>query len=476
MTFIDAWMWAGSVKSRHLRLLASVGCGALLLGPASALAASAPALNAAETFSVLAALSMSAAGAGTTVSGDLGLSPGLAASKTGPWVVGGSEYFGPSSLAFTAQADALTAFNNLAGQASDGTWAASPWSPVPGVWTAALDTTFAGTITLNGSSSDVWVFQVGQDMTFSGSVILTGNAQACNVFWQIGRDATIAVNSAFVGTLIAGRDVTLVSGATVNGRIISLNSSLTTDGNTISGPTCPAATPTATSTATQTDLPGTTATSTATSTLAPVLSATATPSVTATRTVTATRSVTATPTATPSVTATRTVTQTPTQTPTRTPRPPILRIFKTATSKVAPGATLVYSLSYGNAGDLTATGVVITETVPNHTRFNAAASTPGWSCPNGSVPGTVCTLSVPDVAPGANQTALFAVTVDKSPGAGVIRNLALVAGIGATPGEGYATTIVSTPIPAPSLNPLGIAAVLLLLAGIARFGLRRAQY
>jgi len=201
-------------------------------------AATAPALGTASTFSVLANLSMSAAGAGTTISGDLGLSPGLAVSKTGPWTVGGSQYFGVGGLSATAQTDALSAYNNLAGQSSNGVWGVNPWSPAPGVWTVALDTTFTGTITLNGGYDDVWVFQVGQDMTFSGSVVLTGNAQPCHVFWQIGRDATIAASSQFVGTLIATRDITLVSGATVNGRLISLTSSLTTDGNTITGPTC----------------------------------------------------------------------------------------------------------------------------------------------------------------------------------------------------------------------------------------------
>jgi len=83
-------------------------------------AASAPSLGGASSFSVLAALSMSAAGAGTTISGDLGLSPGLAVSKTGPWTVGGSEYFGVGGLSATAQTAALNAFNNLGSQSSDG--------------------------------------------------------------------------------------------------------------------------------------------------------------------------------------------------------------------------------------------------------------------------------------------------------------------------------------------------------------------
>ncbi|HZI95678.1 MAG TPA: ice-binding family protein, partial [Candidatus Paceibacterota bacterium] len=136
-------------------------------------AAISPELGSAESFSVLAALSMSAAGAGTTVYGDLGLSPGLEASRTGSWNVVGTEYFGRGTLAETAQADALGAFNNLAGQDSDGGWGVNPWSPVPGVWTDASSPVFTGTITLDGDYDDVWVFQVGQDMTFSGSVILT---------------------------------------------------------------------------------------------------------------------------------------------------------------------------------------------------------------------------------------------------------------------------------------------------------------
>lgn len=228
------------IHSIALRALLSVAFMLGLVGPIAANAASAPSLGAADTFSVLANLSMAANGGGTTVSGNLGLSPGLAVSRTGVWTVLGTEYFGTGGLSQTAQTNALTAYNNLVGQTTNGGWGVSPWSPVPGVWTVALDTTFAGTITLNGDYNDVWVFQVGQDMTFTGSVILAGNAQACHVFWQVGRDAVIGSGSNFVGTLIASRDITFASGANVNGRAISLNSSLVLNGTatTISGPTC----------------------------------------------------------------------------------------------------------------------------------------------------------------------------------------------------------------------------------------------
>ncbi len=199
--------------------------------PAVTTAATAPGLGMASTFSVLAATSMDAANP-TTISGDLGLSTGLAAQRTGTWVVGGMQYFGPSSLAATARTDALGAWTNMAGQPSSGTWSLNP-NPVPGVWTAASSATFNGALTLSGGPTDIWVFQISTDFTFNGSVIMAGGAQPCNVFWQIARDTTIASGSTFVGTLIAGRDVTLVSSATVSGRILSLDGALTTDGNTI---------------------------------------------------------------------------------------------------------------------------------------------------------------------------------------------------------------------------------------------------
>jgi len=203
-------------------------------------AAVAPDLLSTTNFSVLAALSASSANT-TTISGDLGLSPGLAVSRTGPWVIGGSEYFGTGGVSEAAQTDALAVFNDLAGQSSDGTWSLNP-SPTPGVWTTASSATFAGpTLTLTGDYDDVWVFQIGADFTFTGQVVMAGNAQPCNVFWQVGGDATIASGSSFIGTLIASGNITLVSGATVNGRIISLNGALTTDNNTISDPACVAA-------------------------------------------------------------------------------------------------------------------------------------------------------------------------------------------------------------------------------------------
>lgn len=206
---------------------------------ASPLAATAPSLGAAGAYSVLAAQSASSANT-TTIAGNLGLSPGLEVSITGPWVVGGAIYFGATGPAADAQAGALSAYNNLAGQTSDGLWSGA-LEPQPGVWSSGSSETFTGTLTLNGSYTDVWVFQIPASLTFSGNVVMGGAAQACHVFWQVGESVTIASGSHFVGTIIAENDISLVSGATLSGRIISLVGAITVDNNTISMPPCDSA-------------------------------------------------------------------------------------------------------------------------------------------------------------------------------------------------------------------------------------------
>ena len=80
---------------------------------------------------------------------------------------------------------------------------------------------------------------------------------------------------------------------------------------------------------------------------------------------------------------------------------------------VSPGSLLVYAIRYDNVGDQDATGVVITETVPNETTFDAAASLPTvWSCPDGSTGGTTCTLTIGDLAAGTGGNLTFAVRID----------------------------------------------------------------
>ncbi len=55
------------------------------------------------------------------------------------------------------------------------------------------------------------------------------------------------------------------------------------------------------------------------------------------------------------------------------------------TTVVVPGATILYVVQATNIGNQGATGVVLTETVPAGTTFNAGASSPGWVAQGGGV-------------------------------------------------------------------------------------------
>src|SRR6185436_14142512 len=82
-----------------------------------AMAQSVPPLGAADSFAVLGGTAVTATGS-AVISGNVGVSPGTAVTGFPPAVVqNGQIYTGVGSLAGPAQNSALTAYNNLKGQA-----------------------------------------------------------------------------------------------------------------------------------------------------------------------------------------------------------------------------------------------------------------------------------------------------------------------------------------------------------------------
>jgi uncharacterized repeat protein (TIGR01451 family) len=100
---------------------------------------------------------------------------------------------------------------------------------------------------------------------------------------------------------------------------------------------------------------------------------------------------------------------------------PMQQVTKTLRSGTAtPGATLVYDLADQNTGNQGVGPVSASETVPEHTTFAAAASSPGWTCvPAGGGAGALCSLPVGTLLAGTTVHALFAVVVDRPLAAGV---------------------------------------------------------
>lgn len=199
----------------------------------------------ADSFGVLGGETVTNTGA-TTVSGDLGVSPG--SSITGffpPGVVTAGTIHTTDAVAAQAQVDLTTAYNDAAGRTptTTGLVDLAGMTLAPGVYSGgALGLT--GTLTLAGDANAVFIFQASSTLiTDSASqVLLTGGASACNVFWQVASSATLGSGSTFVGTVMALTSITANTGATIEGRLLARNAAVTLDANVITRPTSCAST------------------------------------------------------------------------------------------------------------------------------------------------------------------------------------------------------------------------------------------
>ena len=210
-------------------------------------------LGTADSFSVLAGSSVTNTGP-STLTGDLGVSPGTAISGFPPGTVNGTVHAN-DAVALQAHQDLVTAYDDAAGRSSSATVSGdlAGRTLTPGVYTSASSLGLSGDLTLDaqGDPSAVFVFQAGSGLTTgSGSrVLLTGGAKACNVFWKVGSSATIGTASAFTGTILALTSISLTTSATIDGRALARNGAVTMDTNTVTRSVCaPAATPSPTPT------------------------------------------------------------------------------------------------------------------------------------------------------------------------------------------------------------------------------------
>jgi uncharacterized repeat protein (TIGR01451 family) len=119
---------------------------------------------------------------------------------------------------------------------------------------------------------------------------------------------------------------------------------------------------------------------------------------------------------------------------------------------VSAGEVIAYALSVANNGNQEATGVVVSETVPAGTTFDAGASSVGWSCASGAPAGSSCTFAVGALGVGAMSNLTFAVTVDDPPGTALVTNTATVAGNGTDLNPADNTATDTTPVSGATLD------------------------
>ena len=110
----------------------------------------------------------------------------------------------------------------------------------PGVYTcsgASGNVAIPNDFTLNGTSTDVWVFQIAGtlDEASAKHVLLTGGALPQNVFWQVAGAVTVGSTAHFEGIILGQTAVTFGHLSSINGRILA-QTAATLDATTVTQP------------------------------------------------------------------------------------------------------------------------------------------------------------------------------------------------------------------------------------------------
>jgi hypothetical protein len=213
------------MKFRSISLL-------LFLALGSNAYAQAPNLQTAGKFAVLAGAGVTSADAGTTIIGNVGSSPTPTVTGLLPIQVTGTLYTAANAVVNTAQTDLTAAYLSAAPpRACTRTLTGVDLGGLnlgPGVYCFSSSALLTGTLTLTGSATDVWIFQIGSTLTTAtgAKVAFAGGASPCNVFWQVGSSATIQTGNDFAGNIMALTSITL-NGGTLTGRALARNGSVT---------------------------------------------------------------------------------------------------------------------------------------------------------------------------------------------------------------------------------------------------------
>lgn len=217
-------------------------------------------LGTAGDFVIIAKTGISTTGT-TQITGDIGISPAAASYITGfalikdvsnmfstSSLISGkiyaSDYTSPTPAKMTtAVGDMQTAYTDAAGRKLPDhtelyTGDLTGQTLAPGLynWSTGVQVS-AGGVTITGTASDVWIFQIAQNLELTSGAIVTlsGGAQASNIFWQVAGQVNLGTTVQMKGIILCKTQIAMNTGATLNGRALA-QTAVTLDANTVTKP------------------------------------------------------------------------------------------------------------------------------------------------------------------------------------------------------------------------------------------------
>jgi hypothetical protein len=181
----------------------------------------------------------------SVITGDLGVSPIAATAVTGfsltadstnvfsrsPQVTGkvyAANYASPTpSNLTTAVGDMQLAFTEAAGRSPGvtelGAGNIGGMALSPGVYKWGTGLLIPTNVTLTGTATDVWIFQIAKSLTLSGGakIVLGGAALPKNIFWQVSGLVSVGTTAHLEGIVLSQTSITLGTGASINGRLLA---------------------------------------------------------------------------------------------------------------------------------------------------------------------------------------------------------------------------------------------------------------
>lgn len=193
----------------------------------------------------------------SAITGNIGVSPAAATSITGFALTLGAGaafatssqvtgniyapgYAAPTPTNLTSAISAMeTAYTNAAGRTLPdhielGSGNIGGLTLPAGLYKWSSTVTIPSNVTLNGSATDVWIFQIAGGLTMASGkrVVLSGGALASNVFWQVAGNVTLGTTARIEGQVLSQTGISLGTGARANGRLLA-QTAVTLAGSTV---------------------------------------------------------------------------------------------------------------------------------------------------------------------------------------------------------------------------------------------------